>query len=122
MGLALVACKPAVSPGVAVFESFPIFHSRDLVNWKQVGHVLDRPSQLTGLGRQHTSGGIFAPDIKYNPKNRTYYMITTNVGTGNFLVKTQDPFGARGRIRSCCRRCRASTRPCSSTTTARPIS
>ena len=149
MGLALVACKPAVSPGVAVFESFryegrdavypahplsgkdvvynpilpgwysdpsictngegdyflvtstfsyfpgvPIFHSRDLVNWKQVGHVLDRPSQLTGLGRQHTSGGIFAPDIKYNPKNLTYYMITTNVGTGNFLVKTQDPFGA----------------------------
>ncbi len=149
MGLALVACKPAVSPGVEVFESFrnegrdaiyqantlsgkdavynpilpgwysdpsfctngegdyflvtstfsyfpgvPIFHSRDLVNWKQVGHVLDRPSQLTGLGRQHTSGGIYAPDIKYNPKNRTYYMITTNVGTGNFLVKTQDPFGA----------------------------
>lgn len=148
-GLALVACKPAVSPGVAVFESFryegrdayyqahplsgkdvvynpilpgwysdpsfctngegdyflvtstfsyfpgvPIFHSRDLVNWKQVGHVLDRPSQLTGLGRQHTSGGIYAPDIKYNPANRTYYMITTNVGTGNFLVKTQDPFGA----------------------------
>ena len=148
MGLALVACKPAVSPGVAVFESFryegrdayyqahplsgkdavynpilpgwysdpsictngegdyflvtstfsyfpgvPIFHSRDLVNWKQVGHVLDRPSQLTGLGRQHTSGGIYAPDIKYNPKNRTYYMITTNVGAGNFLVKTQDPFG-----------------------------
>ena len=148
-GLALAACKPAVSPGVAVFESFryegrdalyqahplpakdavynpilpgwysdpsfctngegdyflvtstfsyfpgvPIFHSRDLVNWKQVGHVLDRPSQLTGLGRQHTSGGIYAPDIKYNPANRTYYMITTNVGTGNFLVKTQDPFGA----------------------------
>ena len=147
-GLALVACKPAISPGVAVFESFryegrdaiyqahplpgkdavynpilpgwysdpsfctngegdyflvtstfsyfpgvPLFHSRDLVNWKQVGHVLDRPSQLTGLGRQHTSGGIYAPDIKYNPKNRTYYMITTNVGVGNFLVKTQDPFG-----------------------------
>ena len=149
VGLTLVACKPAVSPGVAVFESFryegrdayyqahplsgkdvvynpilpgwysdpsfctngegdyflvtstfsyfpgvPIFHSRDLVNWKQIGHVLDRPSQLTGLGRQHTSGGIYAPDIKYNPANRTYYMITTNVGTGNFLVKTQDPFGA----------------------------
>ena len=148
-GLVLASCKPAVSPGVAIFESFryegrdavyeahplpakdavynpilpgwysdpsvctngegdyflvtstfsyfpgvPLFHSRDLVNWKQVGHVLDRPSQLTGLGRQHTSGGIYAPDIKYNPANRTYYMITTNVGTGNFLVKTQDPFGA----------------------------
>ena len=83
-----------VTSTFSYFPGVPIFHSRDLVNWKQVGHVLDRPSQLTGLGRQHTSGGIYAPDIKYNPKNRTYYMITTNVGTGNFLVKTQDPSGA----------------------------
>jgi alpha-N-arabinofuranosidase len=83
-----------VTSTFSYFPGVPLFHSRDLVNWKQVGHVLDRPSQLTGLGRQHTSGGIYAPDIKYNPKNRTYYMITTNVGTGNFLVKTQDPFGA----------------------------
>lgn len=28
------------------FSGVPIFHSRDLVNWKQIGHVLDRPSQL----------------------------------------------------------------------------
>jgi alpha-N-arabinofuranosidase len=83
-----------VTSTFSYFPGVPIFHSRDLVNWKQVGHVLDRPSQLTGLDRQHTSGGIFAPDIKYNPANKTYYMITTNVGTGNFLVKTQDPFGA----------------------------
>ena len=82
-----------VTSTFSYFPGVPIFHSRDLVNWKQVGHVLDRPSQLTGLSRQHTSGGIYAPDIKYNPANRTYYMITTNVGTGNFLVKTQDPFG-----------------------------
>ena len=83
-----------VTSTFSYFPGVPIFHSRDLVNWKQIGHVLDRPSQLTGLDRQQTSGGIFAPDIKYNPANRTYYMITTNVGTGNFLVKTQDPFGS----------------------------
>ena len=83
-----------VTSTFSYFPGVPIFHSRDLLNWTQVGHVLDRPSQLTGLGRQRTSGGIYAPDIKYNPKNRTYYMITTNVGTGNFLVKTTDPFGA----------------------------
>ena len=82
-----------VTSTFSYFPGVPIFHSRDLVNWKQIGHVLDRPSQLTGLGRQHTSEGIFAPDIKYNPANGTYYMITTNVGTGNFLVKTKDPFG-----------------------------
>ena len=82
-----------VTSTFSYFPGVPIFHSRDLVNWKQIGHVLDRPSQLVNLNRQHTSGGIFAPDIKYNPRNKTYYMITTNVGAGNFVVKTQDPFG-----------------------------
>lgn len=75
------------------FPGVPIFHSRDLVNWKQVGHVLSRPSQLVNMVGQHVSGGIFAPAISYNPHNKTYYMITTNVGAGNFYVKTQDPFG-----------------------------
>ncbi len=75
------------------FPGVPIFHSRDLVNWKQVGHVLSRPSQLVNMEKQHVSGGIFAPAISYNPHNKTYYMITTNVGAGNFYVKTQDPFG-----------------------------
>ncbi|MDE6403577.1 MAG: glycoside hydrolase family 43 protein, partial [Muribaculaceae bacterium] len=71
----------------------PLYHSRDLVNWEQIGHVLSRPSQLRNLEKQHVSGGIFAPAISYNPANKTYYMITTNVGDGNFFVKTQDPFG-----------------------------
>ncbi len=75
------------------FPGVPLFHSRDLVNWKQVGHVLSRPSQLQNMEKQHVSGGIFAPAIAYNPSNKTYYMITTNVGSGNFFVKTQDPFG-----------------------------
>lgn len=76
------------------YPGVPIFHSKDLVNWKQIGHVLDRPSQLTHFEGQKTSGGIFAPAISYNPHNKTYYMITTNVGAGNFFVKTQDPFGS----------------------------
>lgn len=75
------------------FPGVPLFHSRDLVNWTQVGNVLSRPSQLQNLEKQHVSGGIFAPDIAYNPANETYYMITTNVGAGNFFVKTKDPLG-----------------------------
>ena len=75
------------------YPGVPLFHSRDLVNWKQVGHILDRPSQLVNMKGQGVNGGIFAPAISYNPKNKTYYMITTNVGAGNFFVKTQDPFG-----------------------------
>lgn len=82
-----------VTSTFAYFPGVPIFHSKDLVNWKQIGHVLNRPSQLVNMEGQEVSGGIFAPAIEYNPHNKTYYMITTNVGAGNFFVKTQDPFG-----------------------------
>lgn len=79
-----------VTSTFSYFPGVPIFHSKDLVNWRQVGHVLDRPSQLK-LDGQHISGGIYAPAISYNPHNKTYYVVTTNVGCGNFYVKTQNP-------------------------------
>lgn len=82
-----------VTSTFSYFPGVPIFHSRDLVNWRQLGHVLDRPSQLK-LDGQRVSQGIFAPAISYNPNNKTYYMITTNIGGGNFFVKTKDPFGS----------------------------
>ena len=75
------------------FPGVPLFHSRDLVNWEQVGYVLSRESQLQNMKRQHVSGGIYAPALSYNPASKTYYMVTTNVGAGNFFVKTTDPFG-----------------------------
>ncbi|MCC4211191.1 glycoside hydrolase family 43 protein [Leeuwenhoekiella parthenopeia] len=76
----------------AMFPGVPIFHSKDLVNWKQIGHVLDRVSQLdvhdTGI-----SQGVYAPGITYNENNDTFYMITTAFagGLGNIVVKTKDP-------------------------------
>ena len=79
-----------VTSSFSFFPGLPIFESKNLVDWTQIGHVLDRPSQLPLQG-QNVSAGIFAPDIKYNPKNKTFYMITTNVGKGNFFVKTKDP-------------------------------
>jgi alpha-N-arabinofuranosidase len=75
------------------YPGVPLFHSRDLINWKQVGHILNRESQLVNMRGQHVSGGIFAPAISYCKANKTYYMITTNVGAGNFFVKTTNPFG-----------------------------
>lgn len=81
-----------VTSSFAYYPGVPIFHSTDLINWKQIGHVLDRPSQLNlkdGIG---ISDGIYAPDIKYNPHNRKFYMITTGVyAGGNFYVTTDDP-------------------------------
>ena len=79
-----------VNSSFSFFPGVPIYKSKDLVNWKSLGHVLDRESQLP-LGQQRVSGGIYAPAITYNEKNKTFYMITTNVGAGNFYVKSTDP-------------------------------
>lgn len=80
-----------VTSTFAYFPGVPIYHSKDLVNWKQIGNVLDRKKQLNLLGAAH-SQGIFAPSIRYH--DGTFYMITTNVTNGgNFLVKTDDPSG-----------------------------
>src|SRR5687767_13233552 len=48
----------------AYFPGLPIFHSKDLVSWKQVGHALDRPEQLPLIGAG-VSRGLFAPAISY---------------------------------------------------------
>ena len=79
-----------VNSSFTFFPGVPIYTSRDLLHWQHLGYVLDRESQLP-LAGQRVSGGIYAPAITYNEKNKTFYMITTNVGRGNFYVKTQDP-------------------------------
>ncbi|UQZ35423.1 glycoside hydrolase family 43 protein [Paenibacillus sp. PK3_47] len=73
------------------FPGVPVFHSKDLVHWQQIGHCLTTPEQLP-LGNAWSSGGIFAPTIRYH--DGWFYMVTTNVsGNGNFYVKTQHPEG-----------------------------
>lgn len=80
-----------VNSSFEYFPGVPIFHSRDLVHWRQIGHCLTRPSQLP-LEGVRASGGIFAPTIRHH--DGTFYMITTNVSAGgNFIVTTRDPFG-----------------------------
>lgn len=74
------------------FPGVPLFESRDLLNWTQIGHVLTRPSQLP-LAETNSVGGIYAPTIRYH--NGWFYMVTTNVSHGgNFYVRTNDIHGA----------------------------
>ena len=56
------------APGV------PIFHSRDLAHWEQIGNILDRPEQLPVKGSE-ISQGIYAPTIRFH--DGLFYMITT---------------------------------------------
>jgi len=75
----------------AYFPGIPIFHSIDLVSWRQIGHVLDRPEQLNldGFG---VSRAIFAPAIKYH-KGIFYVTCTLVDGGGNFVVTATNPAG-----------------------------
>ncbi|RKN69241.1 MULTISPECIES: glycoside hydrolase family 43 protein [unclassified Microbacterium] len=77
------------SPGV------PIFRSRDLLSWTQIGNILERPEHLdvrTGLGG--ASGGIYAPTLRHH--DGRFWMITTNiheVARGHILVHAENPAG-----------------------------
>lgn len=70
------------------FPGLPIYHSKDLVNWRQIGNAIDRPGQLSFDGLA-VSEGIMAPDISH--KNGTFYIVSTN--RNNFVITARDPAG-----------------------------
>ncbi|MFY7839894.1 MAG: glycoside hydrolase family 43 protein [Lacibacter sp.] len=75
----------------AYFPGLPIFHSTDLVNWKQIGNAMDREEQLdqTNAG---VSRGLFAPTIRYH--KGTFYILCTLIDKkGNFIITAKDPKG-----------------------------
>ncbi len=79
-----------VTSSFEYFPGVPLFHSKDLIHWEKIGHCLTRSSQLP-LDKCSPSGGIYAPTIRYS--KGIFYMITTNVSKGNFIVYTKDPAG-----------------------------
>ncbi len=80
-----------VTSSFSYFPGVPIFHSRDLCAWEQIGHCLTRPSQLP-LDWQAISGSIYAPTLRFH--QGLFYMVTTNVSHGgNFFVTAEDPAG-----------------------------
>lgn len=80
-----------VTSSFEYFPGLPIYHSKDLVNWQQIGHCLTRESQLS-LQKATASGGLYAPSLRY--RNGTYYVICTNVSQGgNFYCTATNPAG-----------------------------
>lgn len=80
-----------VNSSFVYFPGIPVFESTDLVHWKQIGNVIERPSQLDfdGLG---VSRGVFAPTIEYH--DGTFYVVNTAVDSGgNFLATAKNPAG-----------------------------
>ena len=75
----------------AYFPGIPIFRSRDLVNWTQIGNAIDRPDQFdfTGLA---VSEGMFAPSLSEHAG--IWYIVNVCVGCGgNFVITAKSPAG-----------------------------
>jgi xylan 1,4-beta-xylosidase len=80
-----------VNSTFSYFPGIPVFHSKDLVNWKLIGHVIDRAEQIDYTGRG-VSRSIFAPTIRYH--NGLYYVTCTMIdGKGNFVATATNPAG-----------------------------
>jgi len=73
------------------FPGVPVYHSKDLVNWQQIGNCLTRPSQVDLRGTDGNSG-IYAPTIRCH--NGRFYMVTTVFPSRrHFYVWTDNPAG-----------------------------
>ncbi|WP_374756148.1 glycoside hydrolase family 43 protein [Larkinella rosea] len=80
-----------VTSTFSYFPGIPVFHSQDLKNWKQIGNVIDRPTQMDFMGERLTRG-LFAPAISFY--KGTYYLTCTDIDhDGNFVVTAQNPAG-----------------------------
>lgn len=93
-----------------LFPGLPIYASKDLLNWRQIGNAINRREQLSlRLSDTHLSppdsngdvmlatGGLYAPTIRYH--NGIVYVVCTNIihtdeserdVSENFVVSTED--------------------------------
>ena len=80
-----------VTSSMFLYPGVPVYHNKDLVNWRLIGHALTRPSHFW-LDKNKGNPMVFAPTLRYH--ERTFYVITTEVhGGGNFYVTAKDPSG-----------------------------
>ncbi|KAF9041681.1 glycoside hydrolase family 43 protein [Panaeolus papilionaceus] len=85
------------------FPGIPLHTSKDLQNWKLIGHALNRPDQLPRLAETNRStSGIWAPALRFHKGN--FYIVTTLVNDDlhandptrwdNMIFKSNNPYVA----------------------------
>ena len=80
-----------VNSSFSWFPGIPVWHSRDLVNWRQIGNAVDRAGMVDFGGRE-LSQGLFAPTISWH--DGTFYIANTCFACGgNFILTAKDPAG-----------------------------
>lgn len=87
-----------VTSSFEYFPALPLYHSKDLANWNQIGFAIEDPSLINLVGCR-PSKGIYAPTIRYNPEDDMFYLIIVLCHSDNyheneiFFIKAKDPQG-----------------------------
>ncbi len=81
----LVASSFDAVPGL------PILHSKDLVNWRIIGHALLRQPPYDVYSMTQHGNGVWAPSIRFH--NGEFYIYYPDVDYGIYMVKAKNPAG-----------------------------
>ncbi|WP_460764170.1 glycoside hydrolase family 43 protein [Niabella terrae] len=69
----------------------PILHSRDLVNWRLIGHALSRQIPLEVFNRNQHGNGVWAPAIRYH--NKQFYIYYPDPDFGIYMTQASQITG-----------------------------
>src|SRR5205085_11237449 len=69
----------------------PILHSKDLINWRIIGHALAYQVPLSVFNKPQHGNGVWAPAIRYY-KNY-FYIFYPDPDYGIYMVKARTPAG-----------------------------
>ncbi|MFD1257827.1 glycoside hydrolase 43 family protein [Mucilaginibacter terrae] len=81
----LVASSFDAIPGL------PILHSKDLVNWRIIGHALKRQPPFDHFSKTQHGNGVWAPAIRYH--HNEFYIYYPDPDFGIYVTKASNPAG-----------------------------
>lgn len=85
-----------VTSSFGYYPGLPLFHSTDLVSWRQIGNAIDRVDQMPYGDGEELTRGLFAATLSHD--GRRFYIANTcfycpGRGMGNFIITADDPAG-----------------------------
>ena len=69
----------------------PILHSKDLVNWKLIGHALERQAPFDHFSKPQHGNGVWAPAFRHH--NGEFYIYWGDPDFGIYMVKAKNAAG-----------------------------
>src|SRR5690606_26534145 len=79
------------SSSFTAVPGLPILHSKDLVNWRLIGHALQEIVPTNVFDRPRHGQGVWAPSIRHHKGE--YYIYWGDPDFGIYMVKAKNPQG-----------------------------